>query len=133
MGRWAKIHFKMRVLILLVAVVAVAANTSGVTLRTSSLVRRSEAKTLEAVLAAAPKGKAVAAPAPLLSKALQDKLQLALLFAVWYAFNAGCKLHHLLFFLFSPLNCKRAYLQAKTNIPFPLQSSPNRQCVQCIC
>jgi solute carrier family 35 protein E1 len=57
-------------------------------------VRRSEAKTLEAVLAAAPKGKAVAAPAPLLSKALQDKLQLALLFAVWYAFNAGYNVYN---------------------------------------
>ena len=97
----------MRVLILLVAVVAVAANTSGVTVRTSSLVRRSEAKTLEAVLAAAPKGKAVAAPAPLLSKALQDKLQLALLFAVWYAFNAGCKLHPKAYFYLSSSNCKR--------------------------
>lgn len=124
----------MRVLILLVAVVAVAANTSGVTVRTSSLVRRSEAKTLEAVLAAAPKGKAVAAPAPLLSKALQDKLQLALLFAVWYAFNAGCKLHPKAYFSFivTQLQAWRIFKQ-KLTMPFPMQSSPNRQRVQCLC
>lgn len=44
------------------------------------------------IVAAVNKGKAaVVAPVGLLSKAAADKLQLVGLFAVWYAFNAGCE------------------------------------------
>lgn len=65
-------------------------------------VARAERQLVEtkvAVTAAAVKGKAVpAAPTGFLTKELKDKLQLAGLFAVWYAFNAGCK--SFFFFIF---------------------------------
>ena len=52
---------------------------------------RQVVETKVAVTAAAVKGKAVpTAPTGFLTKDLKDKLELAGLFAVWYAFNAGC-------------------------------------------
>lgn len=65
---------------------------TGSTIATRRIAENKLVKQVAVVTAAAPKGKAVAAVAPgLFSKDVTDKLQLAALFFVWYAFNAGCK------------------------------------------
>lgn len=81
-----------RFLVVLVACAAclASANVVGKSHVTSVVSRRAEGKLDANVVAAAVKKAPVAAPAGLLSKAAVDKLQLVGLFAVWYAFNAGC-------------------------------------------
>ena len=92
---------RLNLLVLVAVCLALGANANVVgKSRVSGVVagKRSSGKLAveqsAAVVAAATKGKAaVAAPAGFFSKDVSDKLQLAGLFAVWYAFNAGCKLH----------------------------------------
>lgn len=104
-------------------------------------VARAERQLVEtkvAVTAAAVKGKAVpAAPTGFLTKELKDKLQLAGLFAVWYAFNAGCKSFFFsIFFCLSPapsrFDSDDDYLLVFHLIP-ALRPFLCRQRVQCVC
>ena len=94
----------MRVIFVFAAVCCMVASAnvqSGV--RVSSVARIEKAVQAKQVVvtAAAVKGKAAAPVSTgFFSKDVQDKLQLAALFAVWYAFNAGCKFFLSFFLLF---------------------------------
>jgi len=85
----------MRFLFVVACLAAVATANVQSGARVNSVARRTERQVVEvapvSVVAAAVKAKPVAASKGLLSKDLTDKLQLAALFAVWYAFNAGCE------------------------------------------
>jgi len=105
----------MRVIFVFAAVCCMVASAnvqSG--LRVSSVARIEKAVQAKQVVvtAAAVKGKAAAPVSTgFFSKDVQDKLQLAALFAVWYAFNAGCKFFPYSYFLFP----QTAFLSATTH------------------